>query len=122
MPALRAKRPADSDLRDAAVHGVRGHAVQTQRRNHERQDPEESREHRDEPFLPHRCLHVVRQEVETEGQVGIDGAYRGAHTGPELHRRAHGGPHAQADRRPPGRPGLCLRHGQVDNRLDPLPL
>ena len=57
-----------------------------------------------EPLLPNCCLHVILQEAETEGQVRINGAYGVAYTPRELHRRSHGGTHAEADRGPLGRP------------------
>lgn len=62
------------------------------------------------------------QEADTEGQVRINGAYGVAYTQRELHRRSHCGTHAEADRGRFGRPSPCLRHWQVHNRRDSLPL
>ena len=83
---LRPEGHANPDLGEPPIHRVRGHAVESQRRDHQRQGAEQFREHGHDTLLTNRPVDVVGHRPKCEGEARIDADYGGADAARDLHR------------------------------------
>ena len=67
-----AKRRADADLSASPGDGVRGDAVETDRRKQERQPAKHPRQRCDQAILSERLVHLCGERAECECEIAVD--------------------------------------------------